>query len=186
MELNLSHDLKLNQENKFNIYYKEVKILEKKLHAISNISDNLIFRLLEVDDINKSYFDLLSELTISPVPDLIQWKTQLESLKNSNTFIIVIEDKSKNIIVGNITCLIEEKFIRNLGRVSHIEDVVVHSDYRKIKLGSKLVNLIIDFSREIGCYKIILDGRLDAYEFYKKFGFEKKFNCMGCYPNKEK
>ncbi len=187
MELNIIKNKNIplinnKSETKNNIYSKEREILLKRLTVLSEKSDNLSFRFLALEDINKSYFDLLSNLTVSPVPSFPDWRNQIEKLTNSNTFVVVIEDKNKNIIVGNLTCLIEEKFTRGLSRVCHIEDVVVKDRYRNNKLGSKLINLAIEFSKEISCYKVILDGRYDAIEFYKKFGFERKFNCMGFYP----
>lgn len=157
-------------------------ILLEKMNSINKEINDFEFRFLHIDDINKSYFNLLSELTVSPVPNENDWKYQVKNINESNIYTVVIDDKKKNIIVGNITCIIENKFIRNLGKVSHIEDVVVLTNYRHKKLGSKLINLIIEFSKDLGCYKVILDGRMDAIDFYKKFGFEKKFNCMAYYP----
>lgn len=174
----------IQSERTNNLYLRELKLLEKKLEELNKdfLDNNLVFRFLELEDIDKFYFDLLSELTVSPLPSFEDWIKQFEKLNNSNNFIIVIEDKQNSKIIGNITCIIEEKFIRNLSRVAHIEDVVILKEYRNRKLGSKLISLVIEFSKEANCYKVILDGRKEAIDFYKKFGFEKKFNCMGFYP----
>jgi len=164
---------------------KEQILLITDINAhLMNLSfedENIIFRFLEEDDYNKNYFDLLSNLTSAPNPRFEDWREQFNKIKKSPIFIFVIEDKSKSLIVGSITCLIESKFIRNLGKVSHIEDVVVHLDYRNKKFGSKLVNIAVHFSKKLGCYKIILDARDDAMGFYQRLGFEKRSEGMALY-----
>ncbi len=152
-----------------------------KLVELSLDDENFIFRFINENDYNKKYFELLSYLTISPIPTVEEWKIQLNKVKSTPIFIFVVEDKKKSIIVGSITCFMESKFIRNLGKVSHIEDIIIHPEYRTNKLGSKLLLLAIDFSKNFGCYKVILDARDDARGFYEKFGFQKRSEGMAIY-----
>ena len=160
----------------------EKKAIEDIKIDLGNLNEeDFIFRFIEENDYYKEYFELLTQLTVSPTPRFDDWQKILVKLKYNNTYLIVIEYLPKKIIVGSITCLIENKFIRNLGKVCHIEDVVVHSDYRNKRFGSKLGKLAIKFSELIGCYKIILDSRDDASQFYQKLGFEKKSDGMALY-----
>lgn len=57
-------------------------------------------------------------------------------MKNYKKNIIVYS----NIIVGSITLLIEPKIIRNFSYVAHIEDLIIHKNFRNIKLAHKLIN----------------------------------------------
>ena len=88
----------------------------------------MIIRELQSSDYYKKYLDLLSELTVVKYFEFEAFEEQLLKI-NKNPFhkIFVIEDKEQ--IIGSITVLIELKFIRNLGNVCHIEDVVVSNDY---------------------------------------------------------
>lgn len=166
----------LNQKE--HTVFEETKIM---LNELSAEDENFVFRLLEEGDFHKKYFELLSFLTASPSPRIEDWMEQYKKIKQNPIYIFVIEDKQNSVIVGSITCLIEFKFIRNLGKVSHIEDVVIHPEYRNKKFGSKLLQLAVDFSKKIGCYKVILDSRDDAIRFYEKFGFQKRSEGMALY-----
>lgn len=46
-------------------------------------------------------------------------------------------DEEKGRIIAAATLLLEHKFIRNCGTAGHIEDVVVDSTYRGLKLGAR-------------------------------------------------
>ena len=50
-------------------------------------------------------------------------------------------------------------------------DIVVDRDYRKLGLGSFLVELLTVLSEEVGCYKTTLDCKAEITGFYKKFGY---------------
>ena len=96
-------------------------------------------------------------------------------LLSQKGLIFVIEDTEKsldsgctNYIVASATVFVEQKLIHNMGKVGHIEDVVVSSDYRGHGLGKLIVNKCIDYARSQGCYKCILDCAEENVEFYKK------------------
>ena len=69
---------------------------------------------------------------------------------------------------------IEKKFLRNCGKVGHIEDVVVDSNARGLKLGKKIIAFLTEHARLMGCFKVILDCRLENGAFYEKCGFKQK------------
>ena len=74
-------------------------------------------------------------------------------------------------IIGSGTLLIEKKFIHQLGKVGHLEDIVISPDYQGQGLGKKLINHLVEQAREEGCYKVILDCLEDVTSFYVKSGF---------------
>lgn len=71
--------------------------------------------------------------------------------------IIVIFDKKKNKVIGSGSLIIELKFIRQLGKVGHIEDIVVSEGYRGKHLGLRLIELLKRLANQNDCYKCILD-----------------------------
>ena len=87
---------------------------------------------------------------------------------------MVIEDPSSSKVIGTASCLAERKFIRGGGKAAHIEDVVVDSGYRGLKLGIKLIEALMLAAKEMGCYKVILDCAESNVKFYEKCGLTRK------------
>ncbi|KAK4396520.1 Glucosamine 6-phosphate N-acetyltransferase [Sesamum angolense] len=88
--------------------------------------------------------------------------------------ICVIEDNNSGKIVATGSVFIEKKFIRNCGKVGHIEDVVVDSGVRGKQLGKKVVGFLSEHARAMGCYKVILDCSIENRPFYERCGFKQK------------
>ena len=81
-------------------------------------------------------------------------------------------------MVGSTTLFIEPKFIHQGGFVGHIEDVVVAKEFQGKGIGEKLIKASLDFAKNNGCYKTILDCSDDIKPFYEKIGFKKHSNSM--------
>ena len=78
-----------------------------------NINDNLILRKLDEKDINKGFFELLSQLTSAEKPTEEAFKERLDLINRRNVEqIFVIESKAESKIIGTITVFIEMKFIQ--------------------------------------------------------------------------
>ena len=128
------------------------------------------------------YLQLLSQLTKVDIDALSQemYLERLQQISSNplhNIYVLHIDD----VIVATITVLIEPKFIRNLGSVAHIEDVVILEEYRSKGLGKLMVQYAIDVAKEKGCYKVILDCSNHNNGFYHKLGFEEKGSQMAIY-----
>jgi glucosamine-phosphate N-acetyltransferase len=148
-------------------------------------NENYLYRLLEENDYNKGFFELLSQLTMAEKCELSVWKDKFKEMKSiQNMDIIVIEDRKTGMIVGSITLIYEPKFIRGLGYVCHIEDFVIDANHRKHKLGSVMLDISLAFSKLKKCYKIILDCDEKVQGFYQKNGFSVKSKGMALYINK--
>jgi glucosamine-phosphate N-acetyltransferase len=113
---------------------------------------------------------LLSQLTSIGTPDL----DIISETVYSNIYVAYTNNK----IVGTITLLVEPKIIHNAGKVGHIEDVVVHTKYRKKGIGKLLIDHVKIVAKEKECYKIILDCDEHNIGFYEKSGFKTKGVCM--------
>jgi len=91
---------------------------------------------------------------------------------NSNPDHIVAVAELDGKIVGSTTLLIEPKFIHKGGLVGHIEDVVVDKKFQGQKIGEKIMKYLLEFAKNRGCYKTILDCTDEVKPFYEKLGFK--------------
>lgn len=147
-----------------------------------DLSKNFIIRSIEKSDFHKQYLELLQHLTIVNPSEISKpmFDHFIDNL-NDQHIIYVIEDINVKIIVGTITLLVENKFIHNMSKVGHVEDIVVHPDYRGKHLGKFLLDTVIKMVNKLNCYKIILDCADENKLFYEKCGFNHKGNQMSLY-----
>jgi phosphoacetylglucosamine mutase len=139
-------------------------------------------RKLNKIDMNPQYFTLLGMLSTINVKamDEVQCKEFVEGL-HKNHQIIIFQDCASRTIVATGTLLVETKLLHNFGKVGHIEDIVIHTDYRKHGLGKRMVHALTSISSELGCYKTILDCSEENSGFYEKCDFEIKGTQMAKY-----
>ena len=144
--------------------------------------EKIIFRKIEKNDFYKNYLQLLQHLTIvNPEKiDINTFSVFVEKLNDSHS-VYVLEDSIINVVVGTITLLIEDKIIHNMGKVAHIEDLVVDPKYRGANLGKTLIKKITEIAKNAKCYKIILDCSENNEEFYIKCKFKQKGLQMAHY-----
>lgn len=130
-------------------------------------------RELKLTDYELNYFELLSQLSQVTKPSKKEFEYHFNKIiSNNNHKIFVIENNG--VIVANITTILEQKFIRGCKCICHIEDVVVHKDYRGKGIASKLLDFVKGYSQQNNCYKIILNCSQDYIRFYEKNGFNEK------------
>lgn len=154
---------------------------ENNIVLIVGIMDIVFEELNEPHDYVK-FCKLLGQLTsINPDEFTLEDYSKHLAMIKSNPYHKIILAIIGGEIAGTITVLIEPKFIHNLSYVSHIEDVVVDSNYRSYGVGRKLVNEAIRLSKEYKCYKVILDCNDSNVGFYNKLGFEVKGKEMAVY-----
>lgn len=157
----------------------------KKEHILSNkLRFNI--RRLEKKDYFNGYFELLEQLTTVNKKDIDYnsfcriFDSMYGPASDVNTHIYVIEDINGKIVALG-TILIEQKFIHTMGKVGHIEDIVVDKQYRGQKLGKMIIDYLITVGHKYKCYKIILDCKPKNVKFYEKCGFIKKGVEMAMY-----
>ncbi|KAJ4882740.1 Glucosamine 6-phosphate N-acetyltransferase [Raphanus sativus] len=129
-------------------------------------------RRLEISDKRKGYMELLGQLTVAgPLTD-DEFDRRFEEIRSygDDHFICVIEDESSGKIVATGSVMIEKKFLRSCGKVGHVEDVVVDSEFRGKNLGKRVVEFLTEHSRSMGCYKVMLDCSVEKKGFYEKCG----------------
>ena len=92
-----------------------------------------------------------------------------EIYSNSDIWIIVNDDN--NSIIASGTILYEKKFIHNLSKAAHIEDICVDSKERGKGYGKILITHLVDQAKQNNCYKVILDCDPNLKYFYESCGF---------------
>lgn len=132
-------------------------------------------RELQEKDVTPEYFHLLSGLTEAPVPDKNALSERILFFsQRKETYTILVAVSSNEKVVASGSLIVERKFLRNLGSVGHIEDIVVSPECRGTGLGKKIISSLLALSKDKGCYKTILACSEENEEFYKKCGFIRK------------
>jgi glucosamine-phosphate N-acetyltransferase len=98
---------------------------------------------------------------------------------NNNSNIWVIELNNK--LIGTGTILYEYKFIHNISKIAHIEDICIDNNYRGKNYGKFLMNHLIDVAMKENCYKVTLYCKEDLEKFYKSCNMEKNGIQMAIY-----
>ncbi len=89
---------------------------------------------------------------------------------NKNITCLVAENEQGE-IMGTASLHLLQKINRRLGI---IEDVVVFKKYRGKMVGVKLIKQLLEISKKLKCYKLILNTRENTVHYYEYFGFIKK------------
>lgn len=135
-------------------------------------------RSLQEKDLSQ-YLQLLSNLTTVGHPELDQVEERFRKINNNPDYhISVLTNLSDDKIVGAGTLLIEHKFIHSLGKVGHIEDIVIDPSYGQQGLGKMIVKHLVELAQTNGCYKVILDCNEKFVGFYEKNNFRPNGICM--------
>ena len=102
-----------------------------------------------------------------------EFKNALKRIKRNSEIWVVEFD---GVLVASGTIISETKFIFNISRVAHIEDIIVHKEYRKKGFGKMILDKLKQRAKETGCYKFTLccsdDYITGPRNFYKKCGLE--------------
>ncbi|KAJ3528146.1 hypothetical protein NMY22_g9531 [Coprinellus aureogranulatus] len=149
----------------------------------AELPPDLHIRPLARTDYHRSHIKVLSVLTSAPDPGLAGYQATFDAQRSlANTYYtLVIINKENDQVVAVGCVFIERKFLRNLGKVGHIEDIAVSKDMQGKKLGLRVIQALTGISESVGCYKTILNCSDDNIPFYKKCGYEKKENEMAKY-----
>jgi len=130
-----------------------------------------IIRELRKEDIWNGFLTTLDSFRQASDIDRDKAEEIFEKINSNPDHIIVVAELDGK-IVGATTLLIETKFIHEGGIVGHIEDVVVDKNFQGQKIGEKIMKHLLEFAKNRGCYKTILDCTDDVKPFYEKLGFK--------------
>jgi len=130
-----------------------------------------IIRELRKDDLWNGFLTTLDSLRQTSDIDQDKAEEVFEKINSNPNHIVAVAELDGK-IVGATTLLIEPKFIHKGGLVGHIEDVVVDKSFQGQKIGEKIMKYLLEFAKNRGCYKTILDCTDDVKPFYEKLGFK--------------
>lgn len=134
----------------------KIEIIEKLIERKNEII-KLLKQLSTIDNIKEE--------------DILQFLSN----KHPDHIIYICKEIEKDKIVGIITVFIERKLIHNLGKVAHIEDLVVDKEERNKGISQLLIDKCVNHAKIEKCYKIILNCNENLIKFYEK----KKFYNAG-------
>lgn len=142
----------------------------------------LVIRELCSSDIDRGFLDLLAQLTKVGDVSYQRFRRRCRELQtNGQTVVAVVHDLTKDRILAAGTLLVEPKFIHDCSAVGHIEDLVVDSQCRGMKLGTTVVHALTQTAKTCGCYKVILDCDEMNVSFYQKCSMQIKGVQMAQY-----
>ncbi|MEK0347718.1 MAG: GNAT family N-acetyltransferase [Nitrosopumilus sp.] len=130
-----------------------------------------IIRELRKEDLGNGFLATLDSLRQTSDIERNKAEEIFEKISSNPDHVIVVAELDGK-IVGTTTLLIEIKFIHSGGLVGHIEDVVVDKNFQGQRIGEKIMKYLLEFAKNRGCYKTILDCTDDVKPFYEKLGFK--------------
>ena len=95
------------------------------------------------------------------------------SLDNRSVIVALLKNKRSELIGFCIIAIESTQHTRHR-RIAWIEDIVIHSDYRGKKLGTKLIIWATDFLTSNNVKKVFIESGLrnkNAHRFFKNKGF---------------
>ena len=149
--------------------------------TMTNKTNELVteIRELQVQDIDNGFLETLDSLKPGTRSlDKIEAKKMCKTLENNPNIRIFVALSGEN-VASTIGLVLEQKFINNFGIVCHIEDVATHKDFQHKGIGAILLEHVLNFAGEHGCYKTILNCEEEVVEFYEKGGMKIAINAKG-------
>lgn len=142
---------------------------------------HMLVRPLEEPDLFRGFLETLENL--KPVGNLSQDEALaiFQKIAVNPGHLILVAVAGGEYIVGAVTLLFEQKFIRGGAIAAHIEDVVVRRDWENRQVGQTLMSAAVEEAKRRECYKIVLDCDRDLVRFYEQFGFEDAGRFMRLY-----
>uniref|UniRef100_A0A6C0E246 N-acetyltransferase domain-containing protein n=1 Tax=viral metagenome TaxID=1070528 RepID=A0A6C0E246_9ZZZZ len=137
-----------------------------------------------IEDITLQYLHLLSFLTHTVEisrEDFVNKVMEISKIGDIVVCYSIDVQTGKVNIVGSGTIVYEPKIIRGCKYVGHIEDIVVHSDYRSHGIAKNILHLLVEKAKQNNCYKTILDCKPELVAFYQRNGFLENGNQMTMY-----
>lgn len=140
------------------------------------MSEIIVRKIIE-SDLDNGFLESLDSLRKTSDIDRVKAGEILQKIsKNPEHVIFVAIQNGK--VIGSTTLLIEQKFIHDGGKVGHIEDVVVSKQFQSKGVGAIIIRAVLEYSKNQGCYKTILDCDDEVMPFYEKLGFVRHSHEM--------
>lgn len=117
----------------------------------------------------ESVLKLLQEISSYEPDDKSKIKIKQKFCNNDNSYSIVAKKGEQ--IIGFGSVFIFER-IRG-GKCALLEDIIVDKSFRNLKVGTLIVNTLIEYSISKKCFKVVLETHSKNFSFYEKLKFKK-------------
>jgi glucosamine-phosphate N-acetyltransferase len=138
---------------------------------------DITIRKIEESDLNNGFLESLDNLKMASNLSREKAKAILKKITANPNHVIFVAVLN-NRIIGSTTLFIEQKFIHDGGLVGHIEDVVVSKEHEGKGIGFRIIQTVLEYAKNQGCYKTILDCDDKVKPFYERLGFKRHSNGM--------
>lgn len=123
--------------------------------------------------------EVLSDVTFTNWQNIEKAFDDREASGNIITLVVVSEsihshygNTLDDYIMGTASLFIQRKLSHDGKCVAIIEDVAVRRECQGLGIGKWLIESCIDYARNVGCYKVILNCEKHNEDFYAKFNFQ--------------
>jgi len=133
-----------------------------------------------LDSIKDNHLKLLAYLTT--ISDLSNdlFLSHLATIHHIGRMIVAVDGST---IIGTGTIILEPKLSRGGRYVGHIEDIVVHPEYRGKGIAYEIIRKLKEYGNQKQCYKIVLNCKRNMVPFYEKVGLTEQGIHMAEYLN---
>lgn len=147
--------------------------------------DNLIIEKLQKSDLKEaiSIYDSNHNLKTN-YEKLFQEYDKIYNNPDYHNIVVKLDGK----IVGMATIVINRDIVEELHPFLTVWNLGVHKDYRRMKIGTAMLDYIYNYAKELECDFISLIAETDnttAQQFYESLGYNKEVGFVKLI-NKEK
>jgi GNAT superfamily N-acetyltransferase len=125
--------------------------------------------------------DLIKELALfERAPEKVTNTVELMEEEDEYFHSIIAENEDGEIVGMAIYFFAYYTWV---GKSLYLDDIVVKEQFRGNKIGTKLLDKVIEFGKENKCKRIrwqVLDWNINAIEFYRKYGAKLDGEWINC------
>ncbi len=145
---------------------------------MENKMRNLIIEKLQKQDLREaiSIYDSNHNLKTN-YEKLFQEYDKIYSNPDYHNIVVKLDNK----IVGMATIVINRDIVEELHPFLTVWNLGVHKDYRRIKIGTTMLDYIYNYAKELGCDFISLIAEKDnviGQKFYESLGYKKEIGYV--------
>jgi GNAT superfamily N-acetyltransferase len=141
---------------------------------------NVTIREIEKKDY-PAVLNLIKELALfERAPEKVTNTIELMN-KEENYFQSLVAESEEGEIIG--MAIFFFAYFTWVGKSLYLDDIVVTEKYRGNKIGTKLLEKVVEFGKQNKCKRIrwqVLNWNVDAIEFYRKYGASLDGEWINC------
>lgn len=141
---------------------------------------DIIIRRADENDMDELY-DMIREFAKFAGKSNKISLTKTELCNEQNSYVCFLAESIHNEIAGYV--LFFPTFHTWTGKGIFVDDLYVREDYRRLGIGTRLINTALDYGKENGCTKAQWDvdaDNKDAIALYQKLGAVVGDNNLNC------